>query len=109
VEGGVHEHWVDGRLVATTKVFYDTHTGQNCALLTKAPDAYYGEATYLALTLCNDTTGECDYDWNYYKREAGPVRVNARGQCISYQASMLTPDRTVWLLRDAGLSAVHCS
>jgi hypothetical protein len=107
VHDGRHVHVVDGRIVATTTVYYDPATGRNCALLTKAKDVFYGEASYLALSLCN-ARGECDRDWYYYPREAGPVTIEAKGICLNITVSALTPDRTAWLLPETTLANVHC-
>ena len=77
----------------------------NCALLTKA--IFYGTESYLKLTLCNDRV-ECDSDWYYYPREAGPVSIEAKGSCVDIIVAALNPERTEWILPETTLEDQHC-
>ncbi len=88
-----------------TTVSYDRATGMNCALLTKA--IFYGEESYLKLTLCNERN-ECDFDWHYYPREAGPVSIEARDSCVNITVAALNPERTEWILPETTLANQHC-
>jgi hypothetical protein len=67
---------------------------------------YYGQKSYLKLTLCPDH-GKCDRDWNYYPREAGPVSVYGRGQCVNWTIAALNPERTAWILPET-TGRDHC-
>ncbi len=98
---------VDGKVGLRTTIYYDRSTGRNCAVLTKDKSLHYGDDSYLALTLCN-RDGECDRDLHYYPREAGPVNVYGRSQCLKLTVAALTPDRTRWLLPETTLDRLHC-
>ncbi len=105
---GEYKHSAGGKTVATTRIYWDSSSGKNCATFTKAKSTYYGQDSYLALSLCNDRTGKCSDDWYFYPREAGPVYVTAKNTCISFRVSLLNPERTRWVLRDEGRSGIHC-
>ena len=105
VANGAHNHQVDGHVVATTTIYYNSATGRNCAVLTKRQ--YLGEQSYLALTLCN-ANEQCDRDWNYYAREAGPVYVDGKNMCLSITVAALSPNRTQWVLPETKITGVHC-
>lgn len=103
-------HTVDGNAVANTLVYFDAPSGTNCAIVTKAPGGPHSDAdTYMALTLCNDRSQECDYDWHYYREYAGPVQVPGGDSCVSFRVSMLNQERSKWILRDSGETAVLCA
>jgi len=104
VTGGAHEHFSEGEHVATTYIYYDAASGDNCAIFRK--NVAVGVDSYLALTLCNEI-GQCDRDRYYYAREAGPVSIPGSGMCVTFTVAALSPDRTEWLLPEESTTD-HC-
>ncbi len=90
---------------AVLRIYYEPSSGENCARLTKT--RYVGKKTYLRLTLCNRETRQCDRDWNYYSQTAGPVRVQARAQCVTWTVAALDPRSTKWALPETSGTG-HC-
>lgn len=102
--GGTQQLRVGNHVLAITRVFYDDR-GVACAKLEKAPaSGLYNQKTYLALSLCN-AEGQCDYDWNRYRIDAGPVKISAVHGCVAWRASAMNAPETEWLLRDRTGSA----
>jgi hypothetical protein len=108
MDGGAHAVRADGLTVATATISYDVSTGTHCAVLTKSHGTYFGEDSYMSLQLCNEQW-VCDEDSNYYPREAGPVTVPGRDQCVRYRVAMLTPDEATWLVPETASSWEHCT
>ena len=90
---------VGGADVAHLWVYYSASEQQACAKLVKQNNSpYVGISTHMALTLCRDGNS-CDFDWNSYSVDAGPVVVPSRAGCISWRVSMMD-DSAQWLVRD---------
>ncbi len=96
---GDRPYTVDGTEIARLRTYYSTDEGLACAKLIK-PDGspYAGIRTHMALTLCG-LENSCDYDWNAYPIDAGPVVVPSRDGCISWRVSMMDETNTRWLIR----------
>ncbi|MFE0458538.1 hypothetical protein ACFW1A_04645 [Kitasatospora sp. NPDC058965] len=79
-----------GAVYSYAHLFYDSATGNNCAVNVKA-GSLYGVASYTDVTLyeCSgDTPGQCSEimvapdESKTYKYWAGPVTVPGRGHCV---------------------------
>lgn len=94
--------------VARLDAYYSVTKRQACAKLIK-PDGsiYSGSRTHMALTLCGDDNS-CDFDWNAYPSDAGPVAVPSRDGCMSVRVSMLDKAGKEWIVRDL-VQVVNCS
>lgn len=103
---GEHNHKnSSGTVVATTLIYYNSANGKNCALLRKGINV--GVKSYLSLTLCNDKD-ECAIDRDYYTDYAGPVYVNGKDMCITFEIALLKPDRTDWVFKPPRSGRGYC-
>jgi hypothetical protein len=103
-------------------LYYDSATGNNCAVNVANSAGYYGTPTYKGITMSRCVAGSvagkgCSTDlrrddpafgdnktlYSYY---AGPVSFNAAGRCILLSGVLLNPNATNAASVSTG--AVHC-
>ncbi|WP_326605008.1 hypothetical protein [Streptomyces sp. NBC_01800] len=99
----------------TTYLYYDSSTGNNCAVAVKGSAGYAGTATQTTVYLqrcASSTPGNCggiektSSDVGNYTSYAGPVSLNAAGHCIQVTASIWNPAHTV--VASTVQTGVHC-
>ncbi|MEU7026550.1 hypothetical protein AB0A60_07615 [Streptomyces sp. NPDC046275] len=99
----------------STYLYYDSATGNNCAVAVKNSTGYAGTSSFTSVYLqrCNSSTpGYCGGiaasvdDSQNYTQYAGPVSLYAAGKCLQVQASIWNPAHTVVATQVA--TGVHC-
>lgn len=96
---GDEPYQVDGVEVARLWIYFGADRRQACAKLVKPSGSpYNGVRTHMALTLCGDGNS-CDFDWNAYPIDAGPLVVPSRTGCVSSRVSMMNESGDEWLVR----------
>jgi hypothetical protein len=96
---GDEPYTADGVELARLWIYFGADRQQACAKLVKPNGSpYNGVRTHLALTLCGDGNS-CDFDWNSYSIDAGPLVVPSRAGCVSSRVSMMDDTGDRWLVR----------
>ncbi|MFE0457850.1 hypothetical protein ACFW1A_01150 [Kitasatospora sp. NPDC058965] len=110
-----------GATWGTLYVYYDSSTGDNCAVNVANSAGYYGTLTYKDVTLkecaetspsvsCHPTSTVADPTTPYtrYYDYAGPVRLHAPGHCIYADGTLSNPANNYLAVAVVNPQATFC-
>ncbi|MFE0457851.1 hypothetical protein ACFW1A_01155 [Kitasatospora sp. NPDC058965] len=108
----------NGTVWGTLYVYYDSSTGDNCAVNVANSAGYYGTSTIknVVISECSQTSpgpvcdeiGTPQEDNKNYYDYAGPVRVHAPGHCIYAAGDLFDPGVTTYAEVQTSPQAAFC-